>query len=155
MIVKPRVRWALTGSDRTNYEMATDPQPHLVGESVSVLHSDNAAENVFGTLYDWIPAEEYRGKRLKISGEVMTENVRNWAGLWFRMDADGKPLSIDNMSDRPIKGSQEWKTYEGVLDVPGAADKVVYGLLLMGPGHVRVRNIQFELVGQDVPVTAL
>ncbi|HEY9869185.1 MAG TPA: hypothetical protein V6D08_08465 [Candidatus Obscuribacterales bacterium] len=131
--------------------MAVDTHPRLAGEIVSCLHSQTADDNVFGTLWDWFPATDYKGKRM--TAEVKTEGVENWVGAWLRVDSGDNLLALDNMSTRPLKGTQDWSACELVLDVPEAGDRIVFGLLLMGRGHARVRNIQFETVDSSVRTT--
>ena len=76
--------------------------------------------------------------------------------MWFRVD-DSKQkdlsLSFDNMSDRPIKNTTDWKKYEIVLDVPQQAGAMAFGVLLEGSGKVWISGISFEVVDQSVPTT--
>ena len=62
-------------------------------------------------------------------------------------------LAFDNMQDRAIKGTIDWKKYEIVLDVPENSEMVAFGLLLSGKGQVWMDDLQFEVVGKDVPTT--
>ena len=62
-------------------------------------------------------------------------------------------LAFDNMQDRAIKGTTDWKKYEIVLDVPENSEMVAFGLLLSGKGQVWMDDLQFEVVGKDVPTT--
>lgn len=43
---------------------------------------------------------------------------------------------------------------EIVLDVPEEAQEVAFGLLLTGKGQVWMDDLNFEVVGKDVPTTA-
>ncbi len=57
------------------------------------------------------------------------------------------------MGNRPIKGTGDWKRYEIVLDVPGNSINIAFGILLTGKGKVWMDDLQFEVVGKDVPTT--
>ena len=46
-------------------------------------------------------------------------------------------------------------SYAAVIDVPANASGVVFGLLLVGSGEARIRDARLEIVGSDVPVTAV
>ena len=102
-------------------------------------------------------ADDYRDKRVKMTANIKSQDVSDWAGLWFRVDDSNQPpqvLSFDNMQDRPIKGSQDWTKCEIVLDVPAESATLNFGVLLSGTGKVWIDGISFEIVNKMVPVTA-
>lgn len=93
-------------------------------------------------------------QRLALTAEVKTEDLQGWAGLWMRIDGvQDKKLGFDNMQNRPIMGTQDWKQYQVVLDVPAETDSISLGFLFSGKGKAFVRNIQFQPVKTDIPVT--
>src|SRR5262245_48304146 len=100
-----------------------------------------------------IKADDYHGKRVRLSGYVKGENIAQYSGLWMRMDGAGYSLNFDNMSNRPIKGTTDWKKYEVVLDVPEESVRITFGILLMGAGQVWVDDLRLEAVGQDAQTT--
>jgi hypothetical protein len=59
------------------------------------------------------------------------------------------------MQDRPVKGTEDWKNYQVVLDVPADATGISFGLLLNGSGNVLLSNVRIETVSLDVPVTSM
>ena len=61
---------------------------------------------------------------------------------------------LDNMEDRPIQGTTEWRTHEVVLDVPEQSRAIAFGCLLVGKGQLWLSDVRFEEVGRDVPTTA-
>jgi hypothetical protein len=69
-------------------------------------------------------------------------------------DRTQQSLAFDNMQNRPIKGTTEWKRYDVVLNVPQGATGVFLGILLDGPGQVWLNDVKVEVVGTDVPVTS-
>ena len=75
------------------------------------------------------------------------DKVRIMAGLWMRVDGMGKDemLSFDNMQNRPITGTTEWKKYEIILPVPESASNLAYGALLDGTGQIWFDNFTFEV----------
>jgi len=103
----------------------------------------------FGTLAQSCRAYRYSGKRIKMTADVKSENVADWAGLWLRVDngCTGEVLSFDNMKDRPIKATTTWKTYEITLDVPKEATTLSYGALLSGTGQIWFTNFEFTVIG--------
>ncbi len=153
--VKPPTGWYSAGSHRDDYEVGVD---HRVvhGGSFSGYIKSLPSPKGFGTLMQTIKANKYEGKRLRLSGFVKAEKVRNWAGLWMRVDGkDGKSVSFDNMQDRPIKGTLDWKEYEIVLDVPKDRVGIAFGILLDGQGQVWIDDLNLEIVSEDIPTTDL
>jgi hypothetical protein len=150
--------WFRAGSNPADYEMAVDPSGGRNG-AAAFIKSRTAAPTVdgFGTLMQQFTGEEYRGKRLRLSGYVKASGISNWSGLWMRVDGPDKttPLAFDNMQGRPIKGTQDWRRYEIVLDVPPTATSIAFGILLAGPGQAWIDDLQFEVVGATVPTTNL
>ncbi|HEX8686005.1 MAG TPA: hypothetical protein VF654_05865, partial [Pyrinomonadaceae bacterium] len=69
-------------------------------------------DNPFGTLLQRFKADDYRGRTVRLSAYVRTEEA-DWAALWLRVDGQMKPsLRFDNMQDRPIRGTNDWQKYE-------------------------------------------
>jgi hypothetical protein len=100
-----------------------------------------------------IRAEQYKGKRVRLSGFVKSQTVVSWAGLWMRVDQGKDMVAIDNMQDRPVKGTTDWQRYDVVLNVPPDSTGISFGILLDGAGEVWLSSTKFDVVGADVPVT--
>lgn len=102
-----------------------------------------------------VKAVRMRGKRIRLSAYLKTEDVR-WAALWMRVDGPEETmLGFDNMRDRPIKGTTSWRRYEVVLDVTEASLEVAFGVNLAEQGRVWADDFEFEEVGDDVVPTDL
>lgn len=72
----------------------------------------------------------------------------------MRVDAaNHKTVSFDNMQQRPITGTSDWRSYTVVLDVPAESESISFGVLLAGTGKVWIDNVRFEEVDASVPVT--
>jgi len=147
--------WFNAGSQPKSYEMGIDKGAGKDGGNAATIKSIDKKIVGFGTLMQQIKPDKYLGKRVRMTGFVKTENVTNWAGLWLRVDQSNsqQPLSFDNMNDRTIKGTTDWKKYEIVLDVPRNASLIAYGALLNGTGQIWFDNITFEVVDDNIPTT--
>jgi len=147
--------WFLAGSHRGDYETGTDPAVHHTGSGSGFLKAKPTASPAgFGTLMQMVSAEKYRGKRVRLSGWVKANGVTDWAGLWMRVDGQDGSLAFDNMQDRPIRGTHEWKRFEVVLDVADGARGIAFGILLAGgKGQVWLDDVQLEVVAAEVPTT--
>lgn len=142
-----------------DYEIILDTTTGYNDETSLLIQTNkNIPEGVFGTARRTLGnINQYKGSRLQLSGYIKTEDVSGWTGLWLRIDGVGRDnsLGFDNMQDRAPSGTTDWQRFELVLDVPadvGIRD-IYYGFLLFGSGKAWVDNIQFDVVGVDVPVT--
>ena len=147
--------WIRAGSAPADFDMGTDPSFAHTGKASGYLKSKIAKPTGFGTLMQMCKADQFLGKRVRMSAWVKSENVMSWAGLWMRVDGPeaSRMLAFDNMQSRPIKGTSGWSQYEIVLDVAPEAKDIAFGILLDGPGGVWLDDINFEVVDQSVPTT--
>jgi hypothetical protein len=146
--------WYPKGSNPSEYEIGIDNSIFQNGQACAYIKSKSPKENQFGTLMQTISAENYLGKRLMLSGYIKSENVNGWSGMWMRIDDEnGKQSEFDNMQNRPIKGTTNWKKYEIVLDIPENSRTINYGVLLGGDGEVWFDNFELKEVDKNVPVT--
>jgi len=149
--------WKLAGSVPEAYEQGED---HEFGLAASrYLRSTQPSIDGFGTTMRITDAAGARGRRLRLSATIRSEDVAAWAGLWLRVDGAasakkrGDMLAFDNMQDRPIRGTTAWRQYQVVLDVPEAAEGLAFGVLLAGTGQVWFKNLSLEPVERSVRVT--
>ncbi len=64
-------------------------------------------------------------------------------------------LSMDNMKDRPIKGTVDWKHCEVVLDVPAESIAIAFGFFLAGKGQVWADDFSLHPVGPEIGSTEI
>lgn len=150
--------WFRAGSKPGDYEMGVDPAGGRTGGAAFIKSKPGTlTPDSFGTAMQQITAAEYRGKRLRLSAYVKAVDVANWAGLWMRVDGQpaASPLAFDNMQNRPIKGTQDWRRCDIVLDVQAPSVQIAFGVLLSGAGQVWFDDLHFEVVGTDVPTTSI
>lgn len=147
--------WFKAGSKPGSYQMGKDTEVFLTGKSSATVQSIEEEIHGFGTLMQNIAPDEYRGFRVRLSGEMKSADVEQWACFWMRVDGpeQGKSLAFDNMYDRAVKGTTDWQRYEIVLDVPEEATLIAYGLLISGTGKIWADDLRLEIVGDDVPST--
>jgi hypothetical protein len=147
--------WILAGSAPQNYSVTVDKAVTYREHPAACLRSEVKKAAKFGTLMQSVTAERYKGKRVRLSGYVKSDQVTSWAGLWMRADAEKTTLAFDNMQNRAIRGSTDWTRYDVVLDIPNTATSVYFGVLLDGTGAVWVAQFALEVVDASVPVTSV
>jgi hypothetical protein len=154
IVNKSPTNWFLFSNRPQDYAVGTDNIAASYDKSSGFIYSTNADAVEFGTLMQTSKADKYKDKRLKMSANIKTENVKRWAGLWLRVDGkEDKVLAFDNMADRPIRGTTDWKRYEIVVDVPEDAENLAFGILLERTGKTWISDISFEVVDKIIPLT--
>lgn len=133
------------------------PKSYLMGivndgnNKVGTIKSIEDSIEGFGALKQSCTAEDFAGKKIKMTARIKTKDVKDWAGMWlsaFSAEPQTNALTFDNMEDRPIKGNTEWKTYEIILDVPNNAAKMVYGVFVNGTGQIWFDDFTFEILSE-------
>ena len=151
--------WFVTGSNPKSYKMGTDSSIAKSGNYSAIIKSIDNKIAGFGTLMQQCSPDKFLGKRVRLSGYMKSENVNEWAGLWFRVDVDTVAVSFDNMHDgkknKSISGTKAWEKFEIVLDVPLNSTRLAYGALLVGTGQIWFDNLTFEVVDKTVETTGI
>jgi hypothetical protein len=146
--------WILSGSAPQLFDASLDRATVHSGTASGTLRSLTGQIDGFGTLMQQSSSHGYVGNRVRLSAWIKTKDVADWAGLWFRVDGpEMRTLAFDNMQNRPLKGALDWSKYDIVLDVPGEAVLIAYGVLLSGTGQAWLDDVALEIVGKDVPLT--
>ena len=109
-----QTNWMKRGSDPDKYKMSIDSTIQHNGKNVMTIKSIDQEINGFGSFMQNSKPGKYIGKRIRMTGYMKSKNVAAWAAFWLRVDqADSKQfLSFDNMNNREIKGTTDWKKYE-------------------------------------------
>ncbi|PFK43207.1 AraC family transcriptional regulator [Bacillus cereus] len=149
--------WVLSGSHPTEYEMGLDYETvHQGRASACIQAREGVTHGGFTTLMQIFKADKYRGKRLRLTAFIKSEGVKDWAGLWMRVDGkDTEPLAMDNMQNRPIKNTSNWQPYSVVLDIKEEALGIAFGILLSGKGFIWADSFRLDEVDEKVPSTDL
>jgi erythromycin esterase len=150
--------WFIGGQ---NYEIKLDVAERTSGK-VSLRMTHQQVQGGFGVATSVIPVKLARGKTIRFSGAIKTDDVKTgYAGLWLRVDGpNGKILGFDNMSeriekgetvevDRGVKGSTPWKRYKIEMPVAPAATNINFGCLHTGDGTARFDALALDLDGKS------
>jgi hypothetical protein len=139
----------------TDYEVGIDHGVVHSGSASAYLKSKRTTSTgSYEVLSQLIKADDYRGKRLRLSSYIKTDQVEGWAGMWMNISSSSyQLLGLDNMQNRPITGTSDWRKYDIVLDIPEDGAVIGFGVLLQGKGEIWWDDVQLEVVGPDVPTT--
>jgi len=152
----PPAGWFLGGDD-SEYRAGEDVsrRPGGYGYLSATLQSITAQPMNFGLLKQTIRADEFRGRRVRLTGYIKTaERNDGTAHLWMRVNAGDGSARADYMLTRPVLPGTDWTSYSVVLDVPANAVGITFGLGLVGAGQAWLDDVKLEVVGHDVAVTA-
>ena len=142
----------MAGSHPQNYEVSLDTAVKHSGKASARIKFIAAQAEGFGTLMQMFRADDYHGKRVRMSAWMRSEDADSMQ-LWLRLDGAKSMLGFDNMDNRAVKGTSDWKKYELTLDVPATTVSIGFGALVSGKGQAWMDDFMFEVVGQDVPPT--
>ncbi|MEA3321151.1 MAG: AraC family transcriptional regulator [Bacillota bacterium] len=147
--------WFLSGSHPFHYKMGVDRETFHKGWASGYLKAVTAHKaEEFATMMQQFKAQNYLGKRLKLSGFIKSSEVDAYCGFWMRVDDNLRDiLQFDNMSDRPITGNTDWNHYSIVLDIPDTSSTISFGVLLVGSGQVWIDELKFVQVDENTPTT--
>jgi hypothetical protein len=134
--------WFLSGDNPDGYVIGKDTALTYKKTSSGFICSKRDAVSGFGTIMQQTDITNYVGKKLRLSAAIKTEGVKNWAGLWVRLDdKNSQCLWFDNMQNRPIKGTADWKKFKIEYEVPKESATLNFGVLLVGSGSVWINDV--------------
>jgi len=151
--------WFLSGKSPALYHAGLDPE---WPGTVLITHRGELAEQIRGddfcTVMQSVDATPFQAKRLRLSGDLRTEDVSTGATLWFRVDGPKGTILFDNLEFRtengPLKGNRDWTERSVVFDIPAEATSLHYGFFLKGVGKVWSRRFALDEVDTTTPVSA-
>lgn len=102
----------------------------------------------FGVATTTFPVKDAAGKHVRFSDYIKTEGVTTgYAGLWWRVDGKSGMLAFDNMQNRGVTGTTDWKQYDIELPVAADAMNINFGALFPGTGTAWFDGLSVELDG--------
>lgn len=157
VIMQEMKGWFLSGSHPHNFKMGIDRKVLHTGRASGYIRSEFVSSNEeFATMMQQFKADNYIGKRIKLSCFLTCEDVEQFAGAWMRVDNQlGDVLQFDNMSNRPLQGTLDWNYYSLILDVPLESKTISFGVLLQGKGKLWVNQFRFEEAPETSSTTNL
>jgi hypothetical protein len=153
------------------------PPSFAVGVETANTHSGEQAaflsnavplppDSTFTQFSQVLRPNTYFGHRVKLSGyfrptgvilpsaaAAADDRAPPASGLWMRIDGAGEVLAFDNMQDRPVTGTADWRQVSIVLDVPTDAIGIAFGVLFSGTGQLLVDDLTLDTVSVATPTT--
>jgi hypothetical protein len=111
-------------------------------------------------------ADEYRGKRLRLSCFLKTEQVeggpiegspkaavKGSITLWLEVEGVNETLRQANAQEHALQGTHDWVRRELSVEVPQTSISVGLALVFLGRGQVWLSDVQLEVVDEDISVS--
>jgi hypothetical protein len=141
-------------------DLGIDSQKAGDGSPSYSVRCANAALPSFGGAQMSFDVQPYRGKRVRVSAQIMASGVESVAdarypnavgeaGLWIAVGALRDGLKSDRMENRTIKGSTGWEIRDFVVDMPNDVSQLQVGYWMQGKGQIWMRDLKVE----EVPLT--
>lgn len=140
--------WLWGMGNSPNYRFSLDSIHTYSGKYSTRIDNNTDDDKVFGAFHTSIPAA-FTGKKIKLQGYIKTENVEGWTGLWMRIDGTRE---FNNMKEKGLKGSNDWKAYSIELNLKEGAQTIVIGGLLSGRGTVWFDKLSVTIDDIDIAV---
>ena len=77
-----------TGQDASEYAAEVDHEVTHGGRAAMSLRSIVTEPATFRSLTQFVKADTYRGKRVRLAGYLKTRDVAAWCGLWLRVEIE-------------------------------------------------------------------
>lgn len=132
----------------SDFVASSDPDYTASVSQASDQTNSAVASSSFCVAISTFPIKEAAGKRVRFSGYIKTEGVTSgYAGLLWRVDGSSGTLAFDNMHDRGVTGTTDWKRYEVEIPVAADAKNINFGAIFTGNGTAWFDGLSVELDG--------
>lgn len=102
------------------------------------LRITSVGPEVYGAIYQILPAASLRGRTVEFSGWLRTTQATGDGAQLTLIARTGGAIMAHSFMEPGVTGSQEWALYTVRMVVPKNADRVEFGAMLVGPGTVWV-----------------
>jgi C-terminal processing protease CtpA/Prc len=134
-----------------DYKITPDTtEKHSGTNSLLIELPGDKTDRSFGCCATSIPVN-FQGKQIELRAYMKLQNVsKGPIGLMLRIDGENGSLGFDNMQQKNIQGTSDWKLYSVSLALPENAKVIYIGALLSGTGKLWVDEFQLLIDGEDI-----
>lgn len=135
--------------DYGEYDVLPDSVVKRSGKYALKIAS-NKKEDGFGYGMYTIPAL-YKGNQLKLEGYIKTEDLKGGkAGLFLRIDGDGKVLAFVEEEDQVVREDIAWTKFSVETAYLANAESIKVGGVLQGQGKAWFDDLKVTIDGKDI-----
>jgi hypothetical protein len=144
--------------ESADYSAGIDPKVAHGGRNSLYLKSVTPNPKEYA-VRQFIRADAYRGKRIRLSGWIKPNAAQFGTALWLRVDMQNGDYVLDGMlglSPEAIAASKDgWVRCDLVADVPADAVGIAFGVRMNGTGEVWADDLSITTVNKSVPTTTI
>jgi hypothetical protein len=149
-VVQPVARPGTAQNHAPRYVLGTGVTAGMAGQQ-AVYVSNNAYAHA-GAMRRDIPAEAWRGKRVRVSLRLKQEgDAHAWAGLEV---VDNETNGITPANQTNTAGGNVWEAHQFIVDVPRNAVNLVLVAGFSGQGKVWVDGVILEAADSTIAANA-
>jgi RNA polymerase sigma factor (sigma-70 family) len=158
--------WTFRGGPSQNFDWGIDTSMVYQGKPCFFLRTKEGASVGKSVLQQAFLADEYRGKRLRLSCFLKTEHVeggpiegspkaavKGSITLWLEVEGVNETLRQANAQEHALQGTHDWVRRELSVEVPQTSISVGLALVFLGRGQVWLSDVQLEVVDEDISVS--
>jgi hypothetical protein len=139
--------WQKGGTWAGNYKMVIEKTDTKVGKNCLQIHSKIDEVYGSGTIEQSFSAIDYRGKNLKLSAWVKTEDVKYWTALFIGFDDENLENTFTTegntiIKEEKVRGYHDWVQISTERVIPWNVNKIRIGLAIFGKGKVKVDGFE-------------
>jgi hypothetical protein len=142
----------VNGSNSHEFSVAPDPTLVRNGHPTPCIMLAQSADATDWESYgavDRVPAEQFLGKRVRVSAWVKTKDMTSPMGIYIRARGpnDSNMADADPKSRKMVESEDGWKHLFIEINVPPGAMNLSYGIFFRGRGKIWVDDFKTEVVG--------
>ena len=143
-------QWHTFSLRGSGFAATIDPNTSRNGHPTTKLASTSKTRSGDWGGYDHAirDIEPYLGKRVRVTMWLKCQNVSEGSGPHIRVfGANFTKLTDEGQKGhRPMRGTQDWKQYQAIADVPPNAQVIYPGITLNGSGTIWMDEVKVEVV---------
>jgi len=142
--------WIKVGSFCDDYSVRATAEAARSGDGGCVIERELNVGQHSMSLHQYVSAEPYRGRRVRISAWLRGADMDGWAALW--VEAHGAPPDLAQSSeyydlyDDPVCGTSDWTYREIELPIGSHQEAVYFGIVYFGTGTLWIDDVSIEVV---------
>jgi RNA polymerase sigma factor (sigma-70 family) len=145
--------WWLMGVPKEACTYQIDQNATQSGKrSLTIINQSTQQVSMIFLYHEGFLADNYLGKRLRLSADVKTEDVKD-VRVGADLSSSKEALPLRQYTTPPIRGTTGWTRYNIIFDVSSDISFIKFSMRMMGKGKVWLAAANFEVVDSTVPLT--
>ncbi len=142
-------KWHLMSPNSKQYEVLVDNHTgHTGNSSIFISSVDTSSNPTFAGIGYNIPAK-YAGKEITVKAWMKSEDMKGSLALMLAIyDVDGNTLQFENLQNKKLKGTKDWKQYSVTLPLAAQAQTIHIGPILIGKGKLWIDDVELFVDGE-------